>query len=200
MPASQDSHPLDDTLRDRHVIVALTGGIACYKSADLVSRLVQAGATVRVLMTDSATRFVAPLTFQSLSNAPVVTNVWDAQSNYGSPHIALARWCELMIIAPASADVIAKIAAGICEDVVCLVGAAIGTTKPILLAPAMNADMWGNPITQQNVATLKDTLGYQFVGPDSGWQACRTTGPGRMSEPEAIFNTAVELLNRKKSS
>ncbi len=200
MPAPQDSRPDNDSLRDRRVIVALTGGIACYKTADLVSRLAQSGASVRVLMTDAATRFVGPLTFQSLSNGPVVTSVWDVEDNYDSPHIALARWCELMVIAPASADAIAKIAAGICEDVVCLVAAAIGTTKPMLLAPAMNADMWANPVTQRNVATLTDTLGYQTVGPDSGWQACRTTGPGRMSEPDAIFNAAVELLNQKKTS
>ncbi len=179
---------------NRKVIVAVTGGIACYKTAQLVSRLAQAGATVRVLMTESATRFVTPLTFQSLANAPVVTSMWDVHEHHDSPHIALARWCDLMIIAPASANTIAKIATGHCDDVVSIVACAIGTAKPMLIAPAMNADMWANPITQRNITTLKDVLKCHTVGPDDGWQACRTTGTGRMSEPEAILDAAMKLM------
>jgi len=176
------------------VIVAVTGGIACYKSAELVSRLVQTGVAVRVLMTESAQRFVTPLTFQSLSNSPVITSTWEAHRDHHAQHVALARWCDLMILAPASADIIAKLAAGMCDDVVSLVACGIGTNKPILLAPAMNADMWANPITQRNLTTLKETLGHHTVGPEEGWQACRTTGPGRMSEPQAILAEAVKLL------
>lgn len=189
-----DESPPAGVPSGRNVIVAVTGGIACYKSADLVSRFVQSGATVRVLMTEAATKFVTPLTFQSLSNSPVTTNIWEAYEHHDSQHIALARWCDLMVIAPATADIIAKVAAGICEDVVSLVAAAVGTSKPILLAPAMNADMWANPLTQRNLKTLKDVLRCRVVGPDTGWQACRTSGPGRMSEPEAIFDAAIDLI------
>ncbi len=189
-----DPHANPIATRGR-VIVAVTGGIACYKSAELVSRLAQNGVAVRVLMTESATRFVAPLTFQSLSNAPVVTSIWQSQGQDDAAHIALARWCELMIIAPASADMIAKLAAGICDDVVGLVAAAVGGVKPVLLAPAMNADMWTNPITQRNMDTLKHVLRCHTVGPETGWQACRTTGPGRMSEAESIFARAMALLS-----
>jgi len=181
----------------RRVLVALTGGIACYKTATVVSRLAQRGADVRVLMTEAATRFVGPLTFQSLSGKPVVTSIWDAHDHHDSQHIGLARWGELLIIAPASADILAKLAAGLCDDVVSLVAASLPRDTPVLLAPAMNADMWANPITQRNVETLRSPLGYSLVGPEEGWQACRTTGPGRMAEPDAILDAAVTLLQKR---
>ena len=178
----------------RQVIVAVTGGIACYKSAGMVSRIAQAGGATRVLMTQAATRFVTPLTFASLSNAAVITSIWEAQDHHDSQHIALARWCDLMIIAPASADIIAKLAAGLCDDVVSLVALAAGSQRPVLLAPAMNADMWANPVTQRNMATVTQTLGFKTVGPQTGWQACRTVGPGRMAEPEEIIAAAEAVL------
>ena len=177
----------------RRVLVALTGGIACYKTATLVSALVQAGAEVRVLMTDAATKFVAPLTFQALSGHQVLTSIWQTDDRPDAQHVGLARWAELLIIAPATADIIAKLAAGICDDVVSLTACALPRQTPVLLAPAMNAQMWENPVTQRNLATLTDVLGYHTVGPDTGWQACRTTGPGRMSAPEAIRAAAAEL-------
>ncbi len=178
----------------RRVIVAVTGGIACYKSASLVSRLTQAGASVRVLMTESATRFVTPLTFQSLSGSSVVSTTWEAQDGLESPHVALARWAQLMVVAPATADMIAKLAAGICDDPVGLVACGLPPHTPVLLAPAMNAQMWSHKITQRNLNALKQQLGYHVVGPEAGWQACRTSGPGRMSEPQAIFDAAKSLL------
>ncbi len=178
----------------RRVLVALSGGIACYKTATLVSRLVQGGADVRVIMTEAATRFVAPLTFQSLSGKTVLTSVWQADDRPDSQHIGLARWCELFIVAPATADILAKLAHGLCDDVVSLTAAALPSPTPVLLAPAMNADMWANPVVQRNIATVKDVLGYATVGPEEGWQACRTRGEGRMSEPEAIFNAAQGIL------
>lgn len=147
-------------------------------------------------MTEAAARFVAPLTFQSLSNNPVVTNIWDAQEHHDSQHIALAQWCQAMVIAPATTHTIAKLAAGLCDDIVSLVATAIGPNKPMLLAPAMNADLWANPITQRNVATVQQVLGYHTVGPDTGWQACRTQGPGRMAQPDAIFDALLALLGR----
>jgi len=179
----------------RSVAVAVAGGIACYKAASLVSLLTQAGADVRVVMTRAATRFVSPLTFRSLSGSAVMTSPWRSEQNPESPHVAMARWCELMIIAPATADMIAKIAAGVADDPVCLLALVVGRSKPVLLAPAMNADMWDNPITQRNVQTVRDLLGYHTVGPETGWQACRTTGPGRMSEPEQILAVAEAHLS-----
>lgn len=181
----------------RKILVGVTGGIACYKSAALVSRLVQAGATVRVIMTEAATRFVTPLTFQALSGQSVLTSIWQADDRPDSQHIGLARWCDLFLIAPASADILAKLAHGLTDDLISLTACALPRSPqrtPVLLAPAMNAQMWANPITQKNVATLKDVLGWQTVDPESGWQACRTAGEGRMSEPEAIFEAAQKIL------
>ncbi len=176
-------------------MVALTGGIACYKTATLVSRLVQAKAIVRVLMTDAATRFVTPLTLQSLSGQSVITSIWQADDRPDSQHIGVARWCDLMIIAPASANTIARLAHGLCDDVVSLVATALPRDTPLLLAPAMNADMWANPAVQRNVAQLRDD-GVRFIGPEEGWQACRTKGAGRMSEPDAILTAIATALPR----
>lgn len=179
---------------DRRIIVAVTGGIAAYKTCSLVSQLAQQGAQITVMMSEAATRFVGPLTFQSLSGRPVFTSLWQAEDRPDAQHIGLARSTELVIIAPATADIIAKLAHGICDDLVSTVVCALPRTTPVLLAPAMNAEMWANPITQENLAKLKTTLGYHTVGPESGWQACRTAGEGRMSEPDAIRQAAIELL------
>ena len=201
--ASQPDATSPGPFTGRRILVALSGGIACYKVATVVSRLVQSGANVRVMMTDAATKFVTPLTFQSLSGQPVVTSIWESVAFHDSQHIGLARWCDLMILAPASADIIAKIAAGFTDDIVSLTvsalprgeGANPGTRgTPLLLAPAMNADMWASPIVQRNLKTLKELLGVRTVGPDEGWQACRTKGAGRMSEAEAIVEAASKLL------
>ena len=191
---SQDAAAPQGPLAGRKVIVAVTGGIAVSKVAAVTTTLVLSDATVRVIMTEAATRFVTPLTFQSLSGHTVITSIWQADDRPDSQHIGLARWCDLFIIAPASADMIAKLAAGICDDVVSLTACAIPRGTPVLLAPAMNADMWANPIVQRNLATVKDTLGYQTVGPDEGWQACRTSGAGRMSEPEKILEAASVMM------
>jgi phosphopantothenoylcysteine decarboxylase/phosphopantothenate--cysteine ligase len=127
----------------------------------------------------------------------VITSIWQAQEEYDSQHVALARWCDLVIIAPATANIIAKLAHGLADDPVSLTACALPTATPVLLAPAMNAEMWANPIVQANVKTLKTALGHHTVGPDDGWQACRTTGPGRMSQPETILEAAAALLHRR---
>lgn len=184
--------------RDRKIVVGVTGGISCYKACTLVSRLAQAGAQVRVVMTESATRFVQPLTFEALSNAPVVTSVWGQVEHRDSQHVNLARWCDLMVVAPATADFIGKLAAGLCDDIVSLTATALPREPrmtPVLLAPAMNAQMWANPVVQRNVRTVQELLGYQLVGPAEGWQACRTEGAGRMSEPEEILNQVARALS-----
>jgi phosphopantothenoylcysteine decarboxylase/phosphopantothenate--cysteine ligase len=178
----------------RRVVVCVTGGIAAYKTATLVSRLAQAGAVVRVVMTQAATHFITPLTLQSLSGREVVTEIWQTADRPDSQHVGTARWAQLVIIAPASTDIIAKVAAGICDDPVSLTVVALPRTTPVLVAPAMNEQMWENPVTQRNITTLRDLLGHHIIGPDSGWQACRTKGVGRMSEPEMIFDRVKSIL------
>jgi phosphopantothenoylcysteine decarboxylase/phosphopantothenate--cysteine ligase len=146
------------------------------------------------MMTEGATRFVTPLTFQSLSNAPVVTSIWEAQGHLDSQHVGLAGWCELMVIAPATADILAKLASGLCDDAVSLTACALPRETPVLLAPSMNAEMWANPMVQANLTAVKGVLGHHVVEPGTGWQACRTIGAGRMSEPEQILDAAGKLL------
>lgn len=187
-------------LSGRRIAVALSGGIACYKTATLVSQLVQQGADVRVLMTDAATRFVGPLTFQSLSGKPVLTSVWQSDDHPDSQHVGVARWCDLLVIAPATADLIAKLAHGLTGDVVTLVACALPANTPLLIAPSMNADMWANPIVQKNVATLGELPNLTLVGPDDGWQACRTEGSGRMSEPREITQIIERILNDSQNN
>lgn len=185
-------NPLDS----KQILVGVTGGIAAYKTATLVSRLAQAGAQITVLMTDAAARFVGPLTFQSLSGRPVYTSPWQSEENFTSPHVANARSADLFVIAPCSANTLAKLAAGFCDNAVTTVACALPRETPVLLAPAMNAEMWQNPVTRRNLATVRDLLGYHTVGPGEGWQACRTTGAGRMAEPEEILTAVTEILRR----
>lgn len=188
----------DDTqqLDGKKVLIALSGGIACYKTATLVSRLVQAGAEVRVIMTDAATKFITPLTLQSLSGHPVLASMWDHDDRPDSQHVGLARWCDVFCIAPCSADMIAKLAHGLTPDLVSLTASALPAETPLLLAPAMNADMWANPVCQRNLTLMRELLpNLNEVGPDEGWQACRTNGGGRMSEAEAIRDAIIETLS-----
>jgi phosphopantothenoylcysteine decarboxylase/phosphopantothenate--cysteine ligase len=189
------STPLDPPaigiLNGRRVLVGVTGGIAAYKTCQVVSRLAQAGATVTVAMTESATRFVTPLTFQALSGRPVYTSPWQHVESHDPQHIALATSTDLAVVAPCTMDTLAKLAAGRTDDVVALILSAIDRARtPVLLAPSMNAAMWAQPSTQRNLATLRGD-GFAFVGPDEGWQACRTVGAGRMSEPEAILSAII---------
>lgn len=184
-----------EQLQGKKIAVALTGGIACYKAATLVSRLVQRGADVRVLMTDAATKFIAPLTFQSLSGRPVLTSMWDHSDSPESQHVGTARWCDLLVIAPCSMDMVGKVAAGLTPDVVSLTVSALPCSTPLVIAPAMNADMWASPVLQRNLALLRDLMpNLTEVGPADGWQACRTSGSGRMSEPEEILECVAGLL------
>lgn len=183
-----------EPLAGRRVLVSVTGGIAAYKTATLVSRLAQAGATVTVAMTDAAARFVTPLTFQALSGRPVYTSSWEHIESSDPQHISLAKATDLAIVAPCTMDCMAKLATGRTDDVVTLILSAIDRTQtPVLLAPAMNTEMWRQPSTQRNLATLTAD-GFTFIGPDDGWQACRSVGPGRMSEPEALLAAVRSLF------
>lgn len=171
-------------LADQRILLGVTGGIAAYKSAELVRRLREAGAQVRVVMTAGATRFITTTTLQAVSGHPVRDSLWDAAAEAAMGHIELARWASTVVIAPASANTLARLAHGHADDLLSTL--CLATTAPLLLAPAMNHRMWGHPATQANLALLV-ARGARVVGPDSGDQACGESGPGRMSEPAAIL-------------
>jgi phosphopantothenoylcysteine decarboxylase/phosphopantothenate--cysteine ligase len=164
----------------KRILLGVTGGIAAYKSADLVRRLRETGAEVRVVMTHGALAFVTPLTFQAVSGNPVHTTLLDEAAEAGMGHIELARWADQVLVAPATADFIARLAHGLADDLLSTI--CLATTAPLLVAPAMNQQMWVNPATQANCALLQER-GIRLAGPASGTQACGETGPGRMLEP-----------------
>lgn len=169
------------------VFVGVTGGIAAYKTAMVVSRLAQAGAQVTVAMTEAATHFVAPLTFQALSGRPVYTSSWEHIEAQDPQHIALADATDVALVAPCTMDCMARLATGRTDDVISLILSAIDRAKtPVLLAPAMNSAMWNQPSTKRNLETLLAD-GFEIIGPGEGWQACRHVGTGRMSEPEELI-------------
>lgn len=179
----------------KNVVLGVTGGIAAYKAAELVSQLRKAELSVNVIMTKSAAEFVAPLTFETLSNNPVALDMFNRETPWEVEHVSLAKRADLVIIAPATANFIAKMAAGIADDM--LTTTVLATRAPVLVAPAMNVNMWENEITQRNVNTLKN-LGVSFCGPAEGLLACGDTGKGRMEEPQVIMEAALELLCDKK--
>ncbi len=176
------------TLQNRRILLGVTGGIAAYKSAELLRLLIKAGAEVRVVMTDAAQQFVAPLTFQALSGNPVHTTLLDPEAEAGMGHIELSRWADLLLVAPATADFLARHAVGRADDLLTAICRA--TTAPQLLAPAMNRQMWADPATRNNVAQLK-AGGVAMVGPAIGEQACGDVGPGRMAGPAEILEAAA---------
>ena len=170
-------------LSGHRILLCVTGGIAAYKAAELVRRLRDADAAVRVAMTDNAQRFVGATTFQALSGDAVRTSLWDAQAEAAMGHIELARWASAVIVAPATANTIAKLAHGFADDLVSTL--CLATEAPIAVAPAMNRVMWANAATQANVATLR-ARGVLVIGPGAGDQACGESGEGRMAEPMEI--------------
>lgn len=173
------------------VVVAVCGGIAAYKVCQVVSALVQRGAGVTVALTEAAARFVGPTTFTALSGREVLTSLWTPTASADPQHVRLTEALDVLLVAPATYNMIGKIAAGIADDVVStLVSAAEG---PVLLAPAMNTRMWENPILQANVGKLTE-LGYGFIEPGEGWLACGMVGPGRMADPEDILEALVRQL------
>jgi phosphopantothenoylcysteine decarboxylase/phosphopantothenate--cysteine ligase len=179
----------------RRLLIGVSGGIAAYKACTVVSRLAQAGATVTVLMTDAATKFVTPLTFQALSGRPVYTSQWQHSEAHDPQHIALADRCDAALIAPCTMDLMAKLATGRTDDVIALVLSAIDRAKtPVLLAPAMNDAMWNQPSTKRNAEHLERD-GFTLVGPGTGWQACRHVGTGRMVEPEDLIEALKQAIS-----
>ena len=182
-------------LTGREIVLGVTGGIAAYKSAELVSRLRHLGANIHVIMTKNATEFVAPLTFQTLSGNQVTVDTFHAPEYWNVEHVALAKRAEVFVIAPATANIMAKMACGIADDM--LSTTVLATKAPILLAPAMNTGMWTADATRANLKTLRDR-GVQTVGPGSGMLACGDSGDGRMSEPDEIVAAIDRILNAKK--
>jgi phosphopantothenoylcysteine decarboxylase len=172
------------TTPDTHrVLLCVCGGIAAYKAAELLRRLRDAGADVQVAMTDNAQRFLTAQTFQALSHRPVRTSLWDETAEAAMGHLELAGWAQRVIVAPATANTIAKLAHGLADDLVSTL--CLATEAPLAIAPAMNHRMWRHPATQANVAVLR-SRGVQVIGPDDGPLAEGESGPGRMAEPAAI--------------
>jgi len=176
------------------VIVGVTGSIAAYKAADLVSRLVKAGCEVHVAMTRNAQQFITPLTLQTLSRNAVMTDVFDGTAGWKPGHVDLADRASLLLIAPATANTLAELAVGLASNPITEI--ALATLAPLLIAPAMNGKMWLHPATQQNVATLK-TRGAEFIGPEEGLLACGYEGLGRLWNVEGIVARTLELLRAK---
>ena len=182
-------------LTGKEIVLGVTGGIAAYKSAEIVSRLRHSGANVHVIMTRNATEFIAPLTFQTLSANQVVTDTFEAPEYWNVEHVALAKLADIFVVAPATANILAKMASGIADDM--LSTTLLATKAQILVAPAMNTGMWTAPATQNNVKVLKER-GVRMIGPESGMLACGDEGAGRMSEPETIVGEICRILSRKQ--
>ena len=185
----------------KNILLGVTGGIAAYKAVEIVSRLRKAGAAVHVIMTEGATKFVAPLTFREISGNPVVHTMWDEPKTWNVEHIALAQWADCFVIAPATANMIGKIANGIADDMLSTV--VMAATSPVMIAPAMNTNMYHNPITQQNISKLRH-LGYHMIEPAAGMLACGIEGVGRLPEPvavveaiQSIFSAQADLKGKK---
>jgi phosphopantothenoylcysteine decarboxylase/phosphopantothenate--cysteine ligase len=197
-PQTSQCRPGTDSGSDRpsadlagyELLVCVTGGIAAYKTAQLVSALVQRGCGVTVAMTESAQRFVGPTTFRALTGHIVATSLWDAASD-DQQHLNLSERSDLILVAPATANIIGKLAGGIADDLVSTL--LLGADCPVVLAPAMNTRMWQHPAVQANVARLRE-FGCEIAGPGAGWLACRTEGEGRMLEPDELVEIVVRRL------
>src|SRR4051812_36018504 len=189
--APKPTAPATPLLKGREIVVGVCGGIAAYKAADVVSKLVQSGAGVTVCMSEAAQKFVTPLTFEALSGRPVRVGTFVMVESSDPQHIALTERADLMLVAPATNNIIAKVAHGLTDDLVSLMVCAAAC--PVVFAPAMNDRMWAHPVAQENVAKLKG-LGYRFIGPEEGWLACRNVGAGRLSEPSKIVEEVTAML------
>ncbi len=193
MSNSTDMPPAtpEPILKDRRIIVGVCGGIAAYKACEVVSQLAQRGAQIHVVMTESATKFVTPLTFESLSANKVMTSTWTLSDSADPQHIKLTEKADLILVVPATANLLAKVALGVTDDLLSLMINA--SACPVVFAPSMNNRMWDHPACVENVAKLKN-WGYTFIGPEAGWLACRNVGMGRLSEPKQIIDEVVAML------
>lgn len=182
-------------LHEVNILLGVSGGVAAYKAVDLASKLTAAGAGVKTVMTEAACRLVGPKSFEAVTGSAVYTTMWSAPDEFKISHIDLAGWADLIVVAPATANIIGKAANGICDDLlstvlcVCWPLTQAGRT---LVAPAMNVNMWANPAVQSNVTAMKER-GFKFIGPAEGRLACGAEGPGRMSEPQDILETIERI-------
>ncbi len=183
-------------LAGKHIVLGLTGGVACYKAAELTRMLVKNGASVQVVMTAAATQFITPVTMQALSGRTVHTDQWDARIANNMPHIDLTRGADAILIAPCSADFLFKLAHGACDDLLSTLCIARPASIPLLVAPAMNVEMWQNSATRRNVVQLRED-GVSVLGPEAGEQACGETGMGRMLEPEFLLAEVIAAFQAK---
>lgn len=181
-----------ENLTGKKILLGVSGGIAAYKAVDLASKLTSHGAKVYTIMTESATELVRPKSFEAITNNPVFTNMWDKKAEYNIGHVHLAQQADIFVVAPATANIIGKMANGISDDMLST-SLCVGWNGKILFAPAMNNNMYINPAVQKNIQTLKD-MGVQFIGPESGRLACGDTGPGRMAEPFDIIQRISTIL------
>jgi phosphopantothenoylcysteine decarboxylase/phosphopantothenate--cysteine ligase len=179
-----------------NVLLGVSGGVAAYKAMDLARKLTAAGAKVKTVMTENACRLVGPKSFEAVTHSAVFTDLWSTSEKYKISHIALVEWADVVVVAPATANIIGKTANGICDD---LLSTTLCTcwAKPVLLAPAMNNNMWNNPAVQHNVETVKQ-MGFQLTGPEEGPLACETEGIGRMSEPQEILEAIERIVSKVK--
>jgi phosphopantothenoylcysteine decarboxylase/phosphopantothenate--cysteine ligase len=184
---------VDAIMRGRELLLGVTGGIAAYKTADVCSKLVQAGAGVTVVMTESAERFIGPTTFEALTGRPVYRNLFQPVEHFRGEHIGLADRAELLVVAPATANFMAEVAHGFAGDLLSTL--TLTVTCPLLMAPAMNCEMWAKASVQRNVAQLRDD-GVLFVEPGSGWLSCGKIGAGRMAEPAEILAAISSILEK----
>lgn len=177
----------------QNIVLGVTGSIAAYKAADLTSKLAKGGANVNVVMTNDAQKFITPLAFKTLSRNPVVTNLYDEEEGWKPTHIRLADEADVLLIAPATANIIAKLAHGLADDALTCIALALNPRARVLIAPAMNGKMWGHVATQQNVQTLRGR-GVEFIGPEEGMLSCGYEGLGRLWNVDEIAARALDLL------
>lgn len=184
-------------LHGRSILLGVTGGIAAYKAVDLAGKLTAAGATVKTVMTANACRFVTPLSFETVTGCPVFTSLWQGPKQDNVTHISFVDWADIVVVAPATANIIAKAANGICDDLLSTVLCACWS-KPTLFAPAMNNNMWENPAVQANVEKIKKEMAAEITGPATGRLACGTHAIGRMAEPQDILKAIEEIAGRTR--
>ncbi len=180
-------------LENLNVLLGVTGGIAAYKAAELASKLTAAGTAVKTVMTENACRMISSKTFETLTGNQVFTTLWGQAQEFSTAHISLADWADIVVVAPATANIIAKIATGICDDILSTT-LCVCWQKPKLMAPAMNTNMWLNPMVQKNIQTITE-MGYKLIGPEKGRLACATEDVGRMSEPEHILKQIEKIAS-----
>jgi len=189
-----------EMLDNLNILLGVTGGIAAYKAVDLASRLTAAGGRVKTVMTEAACRLVGPKGFEAVTQSAVFTSMWSTPEEYQISHIVLADWADVVVVAPATANILGKIANGICDDMLSTTLCAcwpLVESGAVFLAPAMNTNMWLNPAVQHNVKMLQER-GFQFIGPAEGRLACGTEGIGRMSEPQEILEAIEKIASKSK--